>query len=320
MKHIFCTISVLAAIAAVSGCGNTRIIEAQTLLRNKIEMGLYPTDKLLQSKAIDLHRTFTMPDKVEIDAWAINAKKSPVAGTVILLHGTGQCKWNYLGIGKNLAKRGYDVVLIDLRCHGKSTGKYITCGAKEKQDVKTVVDTLIREKKIAAKPLYVFGVTFGAATALQYAAIEPNVAGVVAMAPWKDTVTKARRDVGMLMEEKEFSAVLDDVGKIADFDPRATSAAKAAAKLKCPVYLIHGKADLVVPVSDSEAIFAVLTGPKELKLISPGPEQLLVGMAWETWVPDQIEKLQKLEKQEPGKTVKQEPGTKEPGKTEKQKP
>jgi len=43
----------------------------------------------------------------------------------VLLHGEEQCKANYLGMGKNLAKMGYDVVLIDLRSHGKSTGKYV---------------------------------------------------------------------------------------------------------------------------------------------------------------------------------------------------
>ena len=295
MKRTTCLWGVIFLLAVVGGCTSTRIIESGTKPPNKITMELVGTgEQLLKQHRIDLHRVFVMADKTDVDVWVINSKKNQSAkprGTVILLHGEGQSKADYIDIGANLTKRGFDVVLIDLRCHGRSGGKYITCGAKEKQDVKAVVDTLVAEKKIIADPLYVFGVTFGGATGIQYAAIEPNVRGVIAIAPWKDTVSKARRDVGLLMNEKDFDKVLDQAGKTADFNPRTTSAVIDAAKLDCPVYLIHGMLDLTVPVADSEAILEALPGPKRLKIITPGPEQLAVGIGWETWVPEQIEKV-----------------------------
>lgn len=295
MRRIALFMTAVLLSSLCTGCSSSKIVEAGTL--DKVAMELTDNgDALVKQKTIDLHRRFTMPDEVEIDVWVINARGTKSAkprGTVILLHGMGEYKAKYLGVGKNLAKRGFDVVLIDLRCHGRSGGKYITCGAKEKQDVKTVLDTLIREKKVVPNPLYVFGVTFGGATAIQYAAIEPNVRGVVVIAPWKDTASKARRDVGLLMSEEDFQKVLAEAGKIADFNPQTTSAVKDAAKLTCPVYIIHGMFDWVVPLSDSQAILAVLPGPKKLKIITPGPEQMVVGIGWETWVPEQIEKVAK---------------------------
>ena len=300
MKRIIATLALLA-MALPLGCSQDfyakTIVESKTSPQNMVLMGLTGSGEHLQAKGvISLHQRFDRPDGVEIDAWVINAKATPASGTVVLLHGEEQCKANYLGMGKNLAKMGYDVVLIDLRSHGKSTGKYVTLGAKEKLDVKAIVNTLAGEKKIAAGPLYVFGATFGAATALQYAAIEPKVAGVVVIAPWKDAASVARRKLflaGLSMKPEEFQDVMDKAGKLADFDPAATSAFNDAAKLKCPVYIIHGLLDLAVPLDDSKAILSQIPGPKKLKVIMPGPEQIAVGLSLETWVPKQIDMVAK---------------------------
>jgi len=289
-------LSLITLLLIVGGCGNTKIIEPQTSMDNKWKMDLMGTGDELQKKGIiSFHRRFTRPDEVIIDVWGINAKvtvPTKPSGTVVILHGTGESKANYLDMGKKLAKRGFDVVLIDLRRHGRSTGKYITCGAKEKLDVKDVVDTLIAEKKIIAKPLYVFGVTFGGATAIQYAAIEPSVCGVVAIAPWKDTRSKAKRDLGMLTSRQDVNKALDEIGKIAEFDPNSTSAACDAVKLTCPVYLVHGGFDMVVPVSDSEAIFLALNGPRKLKIVLPGVDQTAIVLRGvSAWEADLVENL-----------------------------
>ncbi|MCK5113432.1 MAG: alpha/beta fold hydrolase [Phycisphaerae bacterium] len=293
-RIIFLSLSLVMLVLAVGGCGNTQIIEPETSLDNKFKMDLMGTGDELQKKGIiTFHRRFTRPDEVIIDVWGINAKtEAPAKGTVVILHGTKESKANYLDMGKKLAKRGFDVVLIDLRRHGRSTGKYITCGAKEKFDVKEVVDTLINEKKITAKPLYVFGIKFGGATAIQYAAIEPRVCGVVAIAPWKNTRAKAKRDLGILTSPQDLDKALDEIGKIAEFDPDTTSAVADAKKITCPVYLVHGAGDLVVPVSDSEAIFLALNGPRKLRIILPGIEQTAILMRGvSAWEADLVENL-----------------------------
>jgi pimeloyl-ACP methyl ester carboxylesterase len=291
MKHLLLSVLVLAVMVLSMGCTGKKIVQANTEPRNQIIMEMVGTgEQLTRRGQISMHKVYPREDDVKIDVWVINAAPGPARATAILLHGLGQSKANYIGIGRNLAKRQYDVVLIDLRCHGRSTAQYITCGAKEKQDVQAIVDDLAAAGKIKPAPLYVFGVTFGGATAIQYAAIEPDVKGVVALAPWKDTYSKARRDMGMMMDDAEFNAALDEAGKLADFDPHETSAISDARDLQIPVYLIHGMLDLAVPVADSEAIFQALPyGQKRLRIINPGPEQMAVGIGWETWVPDQID-------------------------------
>lgn len=284
-------------ILAVVGCQVNPVIQGGTSVQNQFQMELVgPGEKLVESGQISDARQIQRPDGVALDVWTIQGKMpddSPPAGTVVLLHGLGESKADYLTIAKNLSHMGYDAVLIDLRAHGRSGGEYITCGAKEKYDVKAVVDALQADGLIRGKPVYVFGKTYGAATAIQYAAIDPRVEGVMAFTPWRDTVAKARRDIGPLASEEELAAKLDEAGQLADFDPHAASAEEAAAKLTCPVYLIHGTIDLAVPMADSQAIYTRIKGPRKLEAITPGLGQIIYAVGWDQWVPQQIDKLAK---------------------------
>lgn len=295
MKRIISLVGVCVLLAAGFGCEGKQIVTGGTTGPNKITMELVGSgEQLVARKKIDLARTFTMPDETVIDVWGINAKTGDHApnplGTMIILHGLGESKANYLTVGENLAKKGYDVLLIDLRMHGRSTGEYITCGAKEKRDVKTVVDALTKEGKITAEPLYVVGVSFGGATGIQYAAIEPKVRGVLAVAAWKDTVSKARRDLGLLADKKKLASALEEAGKLADFDPMTTSALRDIPKIKGDVYLVHGLLDISgVPVEESQTLFTAADEPKRLHIITPGPEQVALMLIWEQWLADQAD-------------------------------
>ncbi|MBN1554741.1 MAG: alpha/beta fold hydrolase [Phycisphaerae bacterium] len=295
MKRIISLLGGCLLLVIGIGCEGKQIVTGGTTGPNKITMELVGSgDQLLQRKKIDLARTFTMPDETRIDTWVIKAGTGDHApqplGTMIVLHGLGESKANYFTVGENLAKKGYDVVLIDLRMHGRSTGKYITCGAKEKQDVKTIVDALAKEGKITPEPLYVCGVSFGGATGIQYAAIEPKVRGVLAVAAWKDTVSKAQRDLGLLMDKKKLEAALEEAGKLGDFDPMTTSALIDIPKINGDVYLIHGLLDLSgVPMEESQALFSAAHDPKRLHIITPGPEQVTLMLIWEQWLADQAD-------------------------------
>lgn len=296
MKRFAILFIALGGWVLTTGCAHQPIIEAETLPSKKGYMELVGTGhQLVKRGTIDLTQQFAMPDQVMIEAWVLRAKtgETPARGTAVVLHGILESKAEYLPVAEELAKLGFDAVLIDLRCHGQSTGHYITLGAKEKMDVKRVIDTLIAQKKITPKPLYVFGANFGGATAIQYAAIEPNVAGVVAMAPWKDAASKARRDVGLLMPEDKFQATLKKAGETADFDPATTSAVRDVATLKCPVYLVHNMSDLIVPVSDSQAIYDAAKGPKELRLITPGFEEIIIRIGWQKWIANRVDDVAK---------------------------
>ncbi len=213
-------------------------------------------------------RRYTMPDKIEIDVWILKASpKALPQGTVLAIHALGDAKIAYLMLAKLLAEKGFNVVLADLRAHGRSTGRYVTYGALEKHDQRRVIDALYEEKLIS-EPLLAFGVSLGGSVAIQYAAVDPRVKGVMAMAPPKDLKSVARKLIDAPnMSDEDLDDVLARAGEIGKFDPAAASTLEAIAKVRCPVLLVHGKLDKIVPYTDSEELKKAAGGPVELELI-----------------------------------------------------
>lgn len=297
MKATALILAVITAAWMLGGCEDTdtRNLQMTTSPQNDIVKELAGEgDKLVAQKKLEAAGSIKASDGVEIVYWSVDAQGAS-KGTVVVLHGLGESKANYMGMAKKLSKDGYDVVLVDLRHHGDSGGKYITCGAKEKDDVKAIMDKLAGEGKVA-QPFYVFGVNYGAVTGILYAEIDPRVKGVAAVGPWQDTIVKFRRDLGLFTSDAELQAAIEEAKKDADFDPRGTSALESARHLTCPLYLIHGTADIIVPVADSEAIYAVANEPKEIKIVLAGsPEQILIGMDYDGWLAQQVEKVAKGE-------------------------
>ncbi len=224
------------------------------------------SEKLVENKTVSAARLYKMPDKVEIDVWVIRAEtKGSPRGTVVILHDLGRSKLNRHGLAKTISQKGFDVVLTDFRAHGRSTGKHVTFGAKERYDQKRVVDELLEEKLIT-EPLYLLGAGMGGSVAIQHAAIDPRVKGVMAIAPFRD-LRSFCRGLQPFMNPEDFDKMLARIGQIGKFKPDDVSALKDIPKLRCPVLMLHGKLDRRVHYSNSEDLYKAANQPKELQLI-----------------------------------------------------
>ena len=277
-----------------AGCSTdaraTRIVEHKPGTGKLAQDILGTGDQLVKSGRIDLHRRVESFDKTEIDTWVLRANRNTEKqgrGTAVILHRLYEHKadFPYFGAAERLARKGFDAVLIDLRSHGRSGGKYVTYGGNEKLDIKAVVDELLRDGEIH-EPIYVFGVELGAATAIQYAAIDPRCKGVIAMTAFTDARTVARSRLPLLSPE-DFEEALEAAGKLANFDPDEASSVKAAAKLdKTPLLLVYGILDLTVPSEHGKIIYEAAAGPKKLVL-----KPILDFAIIEDWIADRVEEL-----------------------------
>ncbi|MET0288436.1 MAG: alpha/beta fold hydrolase [Pseudoxanthomonas sp.] len=102
-------------------------------------------------------------------------------GTVVLLHGWMMDGDSLMPWALQLAQAGYRVISLDLRNHGRSGHGPAGYGTREAQDVAEVVRALQAKGEITG-PLYLFGVSYGAATASFAAALlGRDVQGVVVM-------------------------------------------------------------------------------------------------------------------------------------------
>lgn len=166
---------------------------------------------------------------------------------------------------------GFNVLLPDLHAHGKSEGKVIQMGWKDRADVHrwiAIADSLWRDSTDAAS-IVVHGVSMGAATTM-------GVSGDSTPASVKCFV----EDCGYSSVWEEFRAQLKEQFGIPEFPIMYTTsllcnllygwsfgeASPLEQVKKChkPMLFIHGDEDTFVPTSMVYALYQVKTEPKEL--------------------------------------------------------
>ena len=110
--------------------------------------------------------------------------KSPAPrGAILVLHGILARSAAMLPVARTMADAGYRAVLVDLRGHGRSTGKYMTFGVQEAKDLRQVIDALER-KGLLAGSLGVYGISYGATTSIHLAGTDRRIRAVVAVEPF----------------------------------------------------------------------------------------------------------------------------------------
>lgn len=86
-----------------------------------------------------------------------------------------------------LARAGYAVLLFDFRGHADSQDARFTFGKDEMHDIQAAYDFVLRNTSLKCLPRILAGVSFGAASAIRFAAThEHDFSGIVAISPYAD--------------------------------------------------------------------------------------------------------------------------------------
>jgi len=198
-----------------------------------------------------------------LEGWLFRAEP-PRRGLVVFLHGISDNRQSGLGVSRRLVPAGFDVLLLDGRAHGRSTGEACTYGYREREDVSRALDAIEAERAI------LIGHSLGAAIALQAAAVDPRVGGVVAASAFSDLPTIVRDRARFFLLPGWFvEAALRRAGEKGGFPPEEASPVALASRIRVPTLLLHGGADWKTPPEHSERISAALQSPHRL-LILPG--------------------------------------------------
>ena len=183
----------------------------------------------------------------------------------ILVHGYGRDGTYAYDYAEEYLKRGWNVLVPDLRAAGRSEGKFITMGALESRDVFDWAKKISDENPDAKIILH--GVSMGAATVMMTAALEPkNLCAVV-------------EDCGYTSAYEMFAAQLKKIFGLPEYPvmPCANIVCKIKTgvkisdaapievvdKIKVPVLFIHGDDDGLVPFEMVDRLFDKATAPKE---------------------------------------------------------
>lgn len=155
-------------------------------------------------------------------------------------------------------KKGYNILLVHQRAHGKSGGKTITFGIKERYDCLDWINYANRRFG-EETPIILAGISMGASTVLMAAGLglPANVKGIMADCPFsspKDILQTVMKQ--MKFPVKVTYATVRLGGKIfGGFDVEEYSALEAMEHCNLPVLFIHGNEDYFVPCEMSRTCY-----------------------------------------------------------------
>ncbi len=186
----------------------------------------------------------------------------------ILLHGyKGNAYREFCGGLKLARELGCNALLVDERAHGKSEGKALSFGVKEREDVLSWIE-LIREKCGNDIPIALVGISMGAATVLMASelTLPDNVKCIIADCPYSSPRAIIAKVIGEMGLPVKVSVALVRMGGIiyGGFDINSCSAVGAMKANKLPVLIIHGEDDRFVPDNMSREIYDACTAEKRL--------------------------------------------------------
>jgi pimeloyl-ACP methyl ester carboxylesterase len=95
-------------------------------------------------------------DRLSLEAWYIPVDSSK--GTVILFHGLGGNKSNVLKQAYEFRYLGFNVMLVDMRAHGRSSGNTTTMGFRESEDVKLAYEYILQKGE---RNIILYGISLG---------------------------------------------------------------------------------------------------------------------------------------------------------------
>jgi pimeloyl-ACP methyl ester carboxylesterase len=188
---------------------------------------------------------------------------------VIISHGITYTLFGSVKYIDLYLKRGYSVLIYDLRNHGLSGGNNTTFGYYEKQDLNSVMDWLL-DFLGPGGIVGTMGESMGAAISLQHAAIDPRVSFVVSDCSFSGLteLLKYRLKRELHLPPFPFLNLASFFsGLISGMTYDLVSPLEDIKEFSTPVLLIHGQNDTYIPPEMSRVLYdAKKTGVRKLYL------------------------------------------------------
>ncbi len=234
------------------------------------------THEVDEGKIVEADFNAWPKEQFQVDSpfgYKLNAMYFPVAGshkTVVMSHGI---TWSLYGMVKYMGcfyKRGYNVLLYDLRHHGRSGGPNTTFGFYEKHDLKVMVDWAFAKLGPGGK-VGTFGESLGAATTLQEAALDSRLSFIAVDCPYADL-----RRLLLTRLKEDFHLPLPFLIDLASWWSRLLSGMTVdkvspiagIPAIQAPLLFLHGAEDTFIPPEHSIDM-AKLAGERATLYLAP---------------------------------------------------
>lgn len=191
---------------------------------------------------------FQTEDGETLHGFWIPSPHPPSLGSILYCHGNCGNVGSVVLMAKNLAEDSFDVLLFDYRGFGQSTGDPTEEGTY--RDARAASDELRKRPGVNDAHIIYLGESLGGAVATNLAVERPAFALVL------------QSTFASIKEEKKLH-----YPRIPDFPvPDAYPSVRRISKLRCPVLIVHGDHDNVVPLDQGKELFAAAPEPKRLEV------------------------------------------------------
>lgn len=178
---------------------------------------------------------------------ALHLQQANARGLVFFLHGNGGNLASWFVNADYYRRAGFDLFMLDYRGYGRSTGQ-IESEAQMMDDVRAAWRQV--SPQYAGRPVVVYGRSLGTGLAAQLSA-EVNPALTVLVSPYRSMVAMTREKYPIVpVVLLRYPLQTDQV----------------VARIKNPIWLVHGQRDQLIPPSHSEALLAA-AGPGHARLL-----------------------------------------------------
>lgn len=192
--------------------------------------------------------------------------------TVILIHGYNSWNGSMGGFAQYyLEELSYNVLMPDLRGHGKSEGNYIGFGWHDRKDILQWIDAML-EKTGKKTQIVLHGVSMGGGTVLMTSGekLPGNVKCIVSDCAYHSVTGILRYQMKRMYKLPQFPLihVTSLISKLrAGYFFGEASALKQVRKAKLPILFIHGSTDKFVPTDMVYELYEAASCPKQLLVI-----------------------------------------------------